>query len=66
MKRNTASVTLGQFAGKAEAANTRKATEQHRTTESLRYSSRNPRGGSFLWTTLNKARYRQAREAEGS
>jgi len=24
-----------------------------------------PREGSFLWTTLNKARYRQAREAEG-
>lgn len=39
-KRNTASMTLGQLAGKAEAANTRKATEQHRTTESLRYSSR--------------------------
>lgn len=46
VKRNTASVPLGQSAGKAEAANTRKAMEQQRATEPLRSSSPdNPRGG---------------------
>lgn len=65
-KRNTASVTLGHSAGKAEAL----IQEKPRSSTELPHLSHilpdNPKGGSLLWTTLNKAGYRQAREAEGS